>query len=74
MPEMPDETRFDKRLIDRHLQKGIITPKQLKTRIDRTEDAADLAEHLDLEAMEDEKSGLNLKRTLDYRTSNKADE
>lgn len=54
MPEMPDEIRFDKRLIDRHLRKGIITDKQVKARIDRTEDVAELADHLDLEAMEDE--------------------
>ena len=51
MSELPDTVLYDKRLIERHVAKGLITRKEVEKRLGDTEDLTDQAKSISLEAL-----------------------
>jgi len=48
MREIPDDTLFDQRLIDRHIAEGLITRQQVDDRLKKLTDTAAQGETLDI--------------------------
>ena len=46
---IPEDKLFDKRLIDRHVEKGLISKEQVNAKLSELEDIADKAEHFTAE-------------------------
>jgi hypothetical protein len=51
MREIPEETLYDQRLIERHITQGLITREQVKARLKDLPDASELGEATDLEQL-----------------------
>ncbi|MFC1609986.1 hypothetical protein ACFL6C_03440 [Myxococcota bacterium] len=49
--QLSDLILFDKRLIERHIAKGLITRKDVEKRLSETEDLGDQAEWMSLEEL-----------------------
>ena len=47
--ELSKDVLFDKRLIDRHIRLGLITPKQVQEHLSQLPDMSEAGESLDLE-------------------------
>jgi hypothetical protein len=51
MRELPEETLYDIRLIDRHIKEGLITEEDVKAHMAKLEDAEENMDTFDVEAL-----------------------
>jgi hypothetical protein len=51
MVKLPEETLYDVRLVERHIRQGLITRADYDARLKKLDDAAGLADDLDMDGL-----------------------
>ncbi len=52
MPQLPDEVLYDKRLIERHIRRGVLSREDVNKRLSQLEDSAEEADVIDIDQLQ----------------------